>query len=458
MAKCPRCGSESTEYYGEYEGYEVWFCSSCNRTFKAKPSLAKRMGKSFLGIFKKKKKKGSEEEEEEEGKKKKKGPSIIPGLLLLVALIITFLVPLDHLTKTFIVLGITAFVVIVYGFFNLASFGLILLTIFLAFNLPIVNAELEKYGIYDSFKKLQQEFCINTCILRNVFYTRADVRSYCESECGVVQISKIAGACTECLTYEKFERIYPARESATEIIDINLKMAKSNTIAKNVWVEVFREKDKIPADISKCTQEDICELKSEEEKRVIATFNENDVKCDGSVFKYKIRVNYDFETKSDNSFDLVKEITGSITEVKSPSSEGPLSVSIGGQKAYVIGEDEFAYISIYVVNNGKGTVYIKDIEFYQIPPYGEEELSFTYDCTKGFIFRNADYSYSDKTLFISGDIKPLGKDEKDAIICKFSLPSDITSKLTYSFKAIVTYSYRLENSYSIPCRKETETI
>jgi hypothetical protein len=446
MVKCPYCGSEKVTSYKTPEGERGHYCYDCKREFKTVGD------KVLTGIFKKKKKK---EGEEEEGKKKEAKHSIIPGLLLLVALIITFLVPLDHLTKTFVVIGMAIFVIFVYGLFNLASFGFIVLVIYLVFNLPTVSAELERIGFYEGIKTLKNEFCINTCILRNVFYTRADPRTYCESECGVIQINKIPGACTECLTYEKYERIYPAREDATEIVDINLKMAKSNTIAENVWVEVFREKDEVPASISKCTKENSCELRSEDEKRVIATFNEDDVKCDGSAFKYKIRVNYDFETKSDNSFDLVKEITGTVTEVKSPSSEGPLSVSIGGQKAYVIGEEDVAYISIYVVNNGKGTVYIKDIEFYQIPPYGEEELSFM-DCTKGFIFRNADYSYSDKTLSISGDIKALGKNEKDAMICKFSLPPDIpSSKLTYSFKAVVSYSYQLENSYSIPCRKET---
>ncbi|MEM5794268.1 MAG: hypothetical protein QXS48_01515 [Candidatus Aenigmatarchaeota archaeon] len=444
MAKCPYCGSEKTTSYKTPEGEKGHYCYDCKREFKT-------IGDKILtGIFKKKETK----KEGEEGKKKEKRTSIIPALFLLAALVITFLVPLDHTTKTLIVAAMGIFVMVVYGFFSLASFGFIILIIYLVFNLPVVHAELEKYEVYEHFKRIQQEFCIGTCILSNAFYTRADPRAYCESQCGVVQISKVAGACTECLTYEKYERIYPAREGSSEIVDINLKMAKSNTIAKNVWVEVFTDKENLPAEISKCSFSETCELRSEEEKRVIATFNENDVKCEGSFFKYRIKVGYDFETKSDNSFDLVKEFTGTITEIKSPSSEGPLSVSIGGQKYYVVGEDDYAYISIYVSNEGKGSVKIKEIKVYQIPPYGQEELSFTYDCTKGYIFSKADYYYSEKTLTVSGTISSLGKNEKDAIICKFSLPSDIpSSRLTYSFKAEVSYSYELENSYSIPCKK-----
>ncbi|MCS7106230.1 MAG: hypothetical protein NZ942_02860 [Candidatus Aenigmarchaeota archaeon] len=452
MAKCPKCGSKNTTYD---EINEVWLCNNpaCGIGFRGKAPISAKLKKSFLGLFKKKETK--KEGEEEEGKKKERKSSIFPALLLLVALIITFLVPLDHTTKTFIVIGIGIFVMVVYGFFNFASFGFLILIIYLVFNLPVVHAEFERIGVYEGFETFRQDFCINTCILRNIFYTRGDPRAYCESQCGVVRITKIPGACTECLTYEKYERIYPAREGSSEIVDINLKMAKSNTIAKNVWVDVFREKDvNLKADVNKCSYSETCELRGEEEKRVIATFSEDYVKCEGSVFKYRIKVGYDFETKSDNSFDLVKEFAGTITEVKSPSSEGPLSVSIGGQKYYVIGEDDYVYVSIYVSNSGKGVVKINEIKVYQIPPYGQEELSFTYDCIKGYIFSKSDYQYSERILTISGTIHPLGKNEKDAIICKFALPYDIpSSKLTYSFKAEVKYSYELENSYSIACIK-----
>ena len=194
----------------------------------------------------------------------------------------------------------TAYVIIVYGFFRLASFGFIILTIYLAFNLPKVQASLEKYGIYESIKSMQDQLCVSWCMMTNIGYSRTDPVTYCQIKCGIFQVDKQPGACTECLTFKKNEKIYPAREGESEIIGITLKMdSSSKTTAKNVYVDVVnfvKEEFSQEAEISRCSENEKCEMEAGDEKYIIATFDH--AQCEGSNFKYKILLNYPFQFSS----------------------------------------------------------------------------------------------------------------------------------------------------------------
>ena len=449
MVKCPYCGSDNVTAYKTPEGERGHYCYECKKKFKT-------FGDKILGKLTRRKKE-KEEEEEEESKKSKRGHSIIPGILLLVGLVITFLIPMDHLTKTFIILGMTAYVIIVYGFFRFASFGFIILTIYLAFNLPKVQASLEEYGIYESIKSMQDQLCVSWCMMTNIGYSRTDPMTYCQTKCGVFQVDKQPGACTECLTFKKNEKIYPARVNESEIIDITLKMeSSSKTTAKNVYVDVVNfvkdEYEHSADDISRCSISDKCEMEAGDEKLIVVTFDY--AQCEGSNFKYKILLNYDFETGTDISFDLLKYVQEvSTVEKKSASTEGPLNIRFRTQKEYLISDeykDKTVYLSLDVQNAGKGTIYLDRIEITQIPPAGYDELDYE-EAVSGHIFANTNLYFSHGKIILE-NIQPLEKDERDTIILKFDLPNSLeTSKLTYSFTAKAFYSYSLEKKFEIKC-------
>jgi len=471
--QCPRCGSP-TKIKGVSGGR--WQCGICGYTW---PREEARVGEFFAGVVKEanfwkklsgyiKREKAVETKEEKKVIRKK--PSSFALIMALIGLFITFILPIDPVAKFWILIGLTITTFIFAGS-RLTTWGLAILCVYLFFtSIPMGQGLMErleteyfsKIGI--SFSDIQKNlFCRIPCIISSAFSTRTpgvDIDYECSKQCKIIEVPK--QGCVDCLVLSVNARTKPVMIGSAEIIDINLKMeSNADRNAKNIWLEVMSEDGIPPTEHIACTSENKCEIEPGKSKTVTVTYDS--VTCKKTAgynwFKYNASVTYDYGVGSENKFD-VKQSTittaqlypGSTKgEVLSRSTSGPLSLSIGLNPEYVAGEDRFAYVSIYFVNEGFGIANLSRIEVLQIPPSGYSGLEWE-NCLTGYHFRGAGVSYENNRLTVEGNVDWLKKDESDAITCKFKIPDSIpVSKLTYSFKGNATYSYTRTAKEEVRC-------
>lgn len=449
MVRCPKCGSSNTTHYKPKDEKGGYYCYKCRAYFGT--------GGAITGTIK---------------GVSSKAPSPIATVLALIALLITFFLNLDAMTKLYIVGGFAAIVLIFWGL-RWSFAALLLLCIYLGVTtiLP-VSAWTETPIIKQASTALT---CSFPCYLGYAFSggltSGMNPNEYCDFQCNVVNRPKTG--CTDCLSISQVPGTTHPMDGYTERVNIHLSLdSTANTDARNIYVRTISEQaiefclEGYAGDCSgsttqcvqdKCTIGKECIIESGKGLDLSATFC--NLICKNGHFKYNVSASYDYYTFTEKEFDLINvneepQIGSGNNKELSSSSSGPLNFNIGAYPRFIFGQEKPS-ITVYVSNTGRGTVKLKEIRILQDHSLGPE-LTLS-SCTSGNILGNG-VQENDYIVFrnFERDIRP-GDD--DQVTCDFDIPSGSMTApfITYTFSGIANYSSIISVSADLTCSKQSTT-